>query len=350
MWAGQGRKKGPSGYESQIGIRRAKGSGEPKGHGGKEDGGASLFIHQIVNFAPAHFAHISILAGPAILAPSQAWTYSAFLYNRSCFFPHPLHFPSFFFFNLVFSRPLRLGTDLHRRAASVLYIFLWSLTHQACTETRTFPMLRSLVVVKEVTKKSVRTNSARYSTVLRVPRYEESSAVNVCDGINWFYFSLPFVLGQKEREFRTEGRLHKKEKRRKSAATVQGYSDCTLQSPIWDSVPSRVCWYLLFSSCLFSIISFMSPGNRTKIPFIVHVSWCLFMSAACNCNCNQISFYRACLLVAARNAAKFPFILCVSSLQLRKQQDCYLSFKSWLQLRMQQNFSLSFVSWLLPGI
>lgn len=96
---------------------------------------------------------------------------------------------------------------------------------------------------------------------------------------------------------------------------------------------------LLYRSCRPA-----AAGNRTKIPFIVHVSWYLFMSAACNWKCNQISLCRACLLAAARNAAKFPFILCVSSLQLRKQQDCFLSFKSWLQLRMQQDFSLSFVS------
>ena len=47
---------------SRIGVRRAKGSGEQRGQESegtmedKEDGGAGLFLHQIIDFATAYFA------------------------------------------------------------------------------------------------------------------------------------------------------------------------------------------------------------------------------------------------------------------------------------------------------
>ena len=59
---------GPGGCGNRIGLRRAKGSGEQRdqeSEGGqesqgamedKEDGGTSLFLHQIIDFVSAHFA------------------------------------------------------------------------------------------------------------------------------------------------------------------------------------------------------------------------------------------------------------------------------------------------------
>ena len=63
FWGSEGLSgAGPSGCGNRIGVRRAKGSGKQRDQGSegamedKEDGGPRLFLHQIIGFAPAHFA------------------------------------------------------------------------------------------------------------------------------------------------------------------------------------------------------------------------------------------------------------------------------------------------------
>ena len=51
-----GRGGEPDRGQENKGIRRAKGLGSQGPGKIKEDRGASLFLHQIVDFAPAHFA------------------------------------------------------------------------------------------------------------------------------------------------------------------------------------------------------------------------------------------------------------------------------------------------------